>query len=546
MASSGDNIQGEVNRGLAWVGLASSTVGLLDIVALALILAIWIPPGEYGVAALAITLFPVLDQATDMGLSAAVIQRDDHSDDKISTVFWLNLAMSLVMLSGLAFVVGPALGALHGHPIVGYMLTAYGAKLVWQNAYFMPAALMRRELRFKELSVIRIVANLVEFTTKVGSAAAGFGIWCFVIAPLCRVLVTGIGIQICHPWRPRFVLKLREALDWAVFGFKTSASQILFRLYTNVDYQVVGYYFGDVANGYYRLAYDIVLEPCRVIGEVIIQIAFPAFARLKHFKDRLIDQFIAFTRMNLVIMLGFLGVVFVAANELLLTYDAKWAPATTALQILCAVGVLRALSFVIPPLLDGIGRPSLTLIYTTVAAVVLPSMFVIAAMIAAPECDVLASACGPMADTSGYLVAPVLEVTGGRPLMECLAAVGSCGPSPMPAGSEYLAVAIAWAVGYPIAFAVLVVMALAQLELRAATYLRRTMGIPMCSGIAIALGLGVKLALSSAPPPVSLLAIIAVMTGSFLLLLAYTQGISPRSVARSLRSQPELPGDEEE
>jgi PST family polysaccharide transporter len=543
VASNGDNIQGEVNRGLAWVGLASSTVGILDIVALGLILAIWIPPGEYGVAALAITLFPVLDQATDMGLSAAVIQRDDHSEDKISTVFWLNLAMSLVMFAGLGLLVGPALGSLHGHPIVGYMLTAYGAKLVWQNAYFMPAALMRRELRFKELSVIRICANIAEFTSKVGFAAAGFGIWCFVLGPLCRVLVTGVGIQICHPWRPRFVLKIREALDWAVFGFKTSASQILFRLYTNVDYQIVGYYFGDVANGYYRLAYDIVLEPCRVIGEVIIQIAFPAFAKLKHFKDRLIEQFIAFTRMNLVIMLGFLGVVFVAANELLLTYDAKWAPATTALQILCAVGVLRALSFVIPPLLDGIGKPTLTLIYTSVAAVVLPSMFLAAGMWAAPECELFAAECGRLAGTGEYLSAAIAEGVGHPELslFECVVPAGSCGSSPMPAGSEYLAVAIAWAIGYPIAFAVLVVMALAQLRLSAFEYLKRTMGIPACSAVAIAAGLVTRWALSSMPAWVSLLAIIAVMTGTFLLLLAYFQDISPRGVARALKG--EKPGD---
>ena len=61
-------------------------------------------------------------------------------------------------------------------------------------------------------------------------------------------------------WRPRFVLHIREALDWFAFGMKTSAHKILFQLYTNADYQVVGYYFGSVANGYYRLAYDVVLD----------------------------------------------------------------------------------------------------------------------------------------------------------------------------------------------------------------------------------------------------------------------------------------------
>ena len=141
-----------------------------------------------------------------------------------------------------ALVIGPSLSSLQGSDMVGLLLTAYGTKLIWQNVYFMPQALMRRELRFKELSVIRMLANIAEFVGKVGGAAIGLGVWCFVVGPLMRVFVTGVGTQICHPWRPKLVLKVREAMSWAAFGFKTSAHQILFQVYTNLDYQVVGYF----------------------------------------------------------------------------------------------------------------------------------------------------------------------------------------------------------------------------------------------------------------------------------------------------------------
>ncbi len=484
--SDGTDIKREVNRGLAWVGLASSSVGLLDVISLFLILGFWVSPTEYGVAALAITLFPVLDKATDMGLSAAVIQRDDHSEAKISTVFWLNLAMSVLMFAVLALIAGPALAAFHDHEVIGLMLTAYGAKLIWQNVYFMPWALMTKSLRFRELSIIRIFANVAEFTGKVGSAAAGAGIWCFVIGPLCRVVVTGIGIQIRHPWRPRFVLHVREALDWFAFGMKTSASKILFQLYTNADYQVVAYYFGATANGYYRLAYDIVLEPCRVISDVIIAIAFPTFSKLKHAKDKLVDQFIVFTRMNLVVMIGFLGVVFIAIEDILILWDPKWLPAVSVTRVLCAVGVLRALSFVVPPLLDGMGRPALTLLYTSVAAVILPTLFVISA-----------------------------ELLGAR--------------------YQELSVAIAWAVGYPIAFLVLFAMALRLLELPLRQYLRRSMGIPALAAVAMSAAALARWMVVGAPAWVRLGVTTTVMVGIFFVLLAYLEGISPRSVMRAIK-----------
>src|SRR5690606_29293073 len=112
--------------------------------------------------------------------------------------------------------------------LVLWMLVAYGGKLMFQNLYSIPHALLRRELRFKELSVLRILANLGEFSGKVGFAWLGFGAWAFVLGPLCRVLITGVGVQVLMPWRPAAVLRWREARDWLGFGFRTSASKILF------------------------------------------------------------------------------------------------------------------------------------------------------------------------------------------------------------------------------------------------------------------------------------------------------------------------------
>ncbi len=480
------DIKKDVNRGLAWVGLASSSVGLLDALATFILLAVWISPHDYGVAVLAISLFPVLDRATDLGLSAAVIQRDDHSDEKISTVFWLNVVMSLLMFAALALGIAPGLARLHGNQLIGDMLTIYGFKLLWQNTYFMPWALMTRKLRFKELSVIRIIANIAEFAGKIGFAAAGFGIWCFVLGPMCRVVVTGIGIQIRNPWRPRFVFRPREAWGWFTFGMKASGSKVLFYLYTNVNYQVVGAYFGETATGYYSLAYTIVLEPCRVISDVIVSIAFPTFSRLKNLREKVIDQFIAFTRMNLVVMIGFLGILFLTCTDIIELWNPKYLPATTTIKILCFVGVLRALSFVVPPLLDGMGRPALTLIYTTVAAVVIPGLFILFA-----------------------------ELFGAR--------------------LQEVSVAVAWAVGYPVAFVVLFAMALALLDLPLATYLKRSAGIPAMAVLAMLPGAGVHYLVAGMGPALRLGATAATVAGLFFVLLAYVEGISPRSVVRAIR-----------
>jgi O-antigen/teichoic acid export membrane protein len=478
-----------VNRGLAWLGFASTAVGLLDIVATLVILNLWITDVEYGIATKCVWIFPILDQATELGLTAALIQRDDHTASRISTVFWVNLMLSVAVFIVLLVGAPPLATHFYHHEIVGWMLIAYGCKLLVQNIYIIPSAMLKRELRFKELSVIRLIANLGEFFGKVGFAWAGFGIWCFVLGPLVRTLVYSVGYQIRWPYRPRSTFHLADAKEYVRFGLRTSGSQILFYFYTNVDYPIVGFFFGDKALGLYKLAYEIVLEPVRIISNVVIDIAFPAFARLRHSKDQLVAQFVSFTRLNLITVMTFAAVVCVAAPDVLALLFPDYTEASHAVRILCAVAVLRAVGFVVPPLLDGIGRPDRTLSYMAIAAVTMPVMYVIFAM--------------------------------------------TLGPS---VGFE--SVAIGWAVGYPIAFGVLVYMATQSIGWSALRYARAVIGVAACLLAAGAVAAGVHYMLGDRAPVIRLgmTAVVVIVVAG--VLLAYTQGLSMRTALRSMRETP--------
>jgi O-antigen/teichoic acid export membrane protein len=479
-----------VHRGIAWIGVASSLVGVLDLLAILIILNNWVDAKDYGIATLAVWIYPILDQATDLGLSAAVIQREDHDEVKISTVFWINLITAgalFVILLAFAPIVTTRL---YGLPVIGWMLVAYGSKLLWQNIYFIPVALMKRELRFKELSIIRILANCAEFLGKIGFAWAGFGIWCFVLGPLCRVLVTGIGAQICHPWRPRFVFRFREAREYVTFGLQTSGSQILFHFYTNVHFPIVGYYFGETAAGYYRLASEIVLEPIKVISNVIVDIAFPAFAKLRHTRDRLIAQLVSFTKLNLITVMIYSAIVFVAAEDVIAALFPDYGPTIDAVRILSAVAILRSVALMIPPLLDGVGYPNRTFVYTLTASITLPLSFIAGA-----------------------------ELLGDR--------IG------------YLSVPVAWAIGYPIAFAVLIWLGVYTLRWTIWGYVRAVGGVALCMIAAALLALGPHYLITGIPAGVRLLITSGVIVGVTAVLLAYTQGLGLRTAIRALKGDPQ-------
>ncbi len=477
----------QVNRGLAWIGAASSMVWLLDFVGMVIVLRWFISPEEIGIAAVAIPLFPAIELIAELGLGAAVIQRDDHSRDRLSTIFWVGLGSSLLLALVLAFGLGPFLSWFHGASVVGAMITVYSVKIILQNAVTIPRALMRKELRFKEDSIIRTLSNVAEFAAKVGFAIAGWGVWCLVMGPICRGVVVAIGVQICNPWWPRFAFRFRDAKHWIKFGIKSSASQLFYEIYTNVDYQVMLRMFGPEANGLYYKAYELVIKPCFLIGQTLQPLALAAYSRLRLEREQLMTQFVSFSRLSLVVMLAFVALILVSAEELLVViYSEKWVGAAGAARILCGVAVLRAVRYAVPPLLEGMGRPGLGLADNLTATIVLAPMFYFSALW--------------FGDSLGYH-----------------------------------AVAWAWVVGYPIPFMLLLILAFSLLELSPWQYLRRIYGIPASAVLAGAAGWAAKSLMADLPGVARLLVSVTVTALVLGLLLAYWQGISPRTLKKALK-----------
>jgi O-antigen/teichoic acid export membrane protein len=214
---------------------------------------------------------------------------------------------------------------------------------------------------------------------------------------------------------------------------------------------------------------------------------------LRDNRQALVAQFLQFTRLNLLAVLPFVVLILLVIPEFLRIFygHGKWtasdlAACGEAARLLCLVGTLRALGFVGPPLLDGIGRPELTLRYMMVAAIAVPGSFVLSA-----------------------------ELLGAR--------------------LGLLSVAVAWAVGYPIAFVALSYLVTRSLKLPLWAYARASWGIVGCCLAGLAAGFGVSLALASASDPARMVWVGATALAVTFALVATWQKITPRSITRSIK-----------
>ena len=97
------------------------------------------------------------------------------------------------------------------------------------------------------------------------------------------------------------------------------------------------------------------------------------------------------------------------------------------------------------------------------------------------------------------------------------------------------AVAVAWAVGYPLAFAVLSYLVVQSIRLPVRDYLRAIWTVAVCAGVGFALGLGVSLVTRGLGDGVRFAAMTVASLGGMFGLLAVWQGVTPRSIAAAIK-----------
>ena len=106
-----------------------------------------------------------------MYIWAATIQKDTISDAQVSTLFWINVALSAA-LAALIVASAPLVSRFYDEPRLIWITAAFGATMVTGGLTAQHIALLQRQMLFGRLAVIEICSLLAGFVAAVAAALA--------------------------------------------------------------------------------------------------------------------------------------------------------------------------------------------------------------------------------------------------------------------------------------------------------------------------------------------------------------------------------------
>jgi len=244
-----------------------------------------IAPSDYGVLAMSGPVLAFVALFQDLGLSAATVQAKEIRDEQSSTIFWVNVAVSL-FIAALLVIVSPAISGFYGDERVGRVTAASAGLVLLASLGIQHTALLNRHMRYRQIATI-IVSGVV--TSALATIALAYLLrdyWALFLGALAGSIVQLVLTWSASEWRPGARASWGETRALINFGTYVAAFNLLNFLSRNADNILIGRYWGAAQLGLYDRSYRLMFAPIKHVNSPLGRVVLPVLSRLREEPER--------------------------------------------------------------------------------------------------------------------------------------------------------------------------------------------------------------------------------------------------------------------
>ncbi|NPA60848.1 MAG: lipopolysaccharide biosynthesis protein, partial [Epsilonproteobacteria bacterium] len=281
-------------------------------------------PKDFGLIAIVMIIIGVLGVFFDLGLGQAIIQRKKVLEIHKSSVFYFNIILSIFIFTAL-FISSEEI-AIFFNQMELETIIKVSSLIVLFNAFgTIQKTLFVKELNYKTLSIITLIASSVGGAVGITMALNGFQIWSLVFQQLISQFMISALLWKFSNWRPEATFSINALRELWSYGFKMFLAGIISIISNRSDYIFIGKLFPINLLGYYQRAKTLEQTVVSYTSVSIINIFFPLISKIQ--KDlELVKETIEKSYIIISYLIFFIiGILFINSREIILVlFGENW------------------------------------------------------------------------------------------------------------------------------------------------------------------------------------------------------------------------------
>jgi O-antigen/teichoic acid export membrane protein len=359
-------------RGIGW-SATSQLAQLLMSILISAILARLLTPSDFGLIAMVVVFSNFVAIFSNFGLTSAIVQKKEISDETLSSTFWINVGLGALLTIAMA-ASAPLIAAFYSQPRLTPLVVFIATTFFIASFGNVQSALLTKRMNFKALAVIGICAIGISGPIAIFLAFSGYGVWSLAWYTVLSAFVTVVFTWIYARWVPHFLFGLQHVKGLLGFGANLTGFGFVNYFTLNMDNLLVGRFLGSAPLGFYNLAYNLLVFPTSNISNVVGRVMFPALSTIQHDKQLVRDAYVTANRYIAAVSFPLMIWVLVMAPQLIrVVYGPKWISVIPLVQIFALAGIEQSIGTNVGWIFLSQGRTDVLFkvgVFTTVMVVI--------------------------------------------------------------------------------------------------------------------------------------------------------------------------------
>ena len=344
-----------VVNGAVWATLQTLVAQGVGFV-VSMVLARLLSPSDYGTVAMLSVFFAVAMSLSSCGFGNALVQKKEVGDLEFNSVFYVSLAISVVVYA-LFYFAAPYIAEFYHAPVLCPVTRVSALSFVFNAINGVQIAELNRKMRFDLRFRINLITSVVSAACGITLAYMGYGVWAIVTASLASSIASVFAYWTIIAWRPKPMFSFAALRPLFSYGWKLSLSGLVHTVYSNLYGFIIGRCYTPADLAFVNKGNSMPNLLMTSIDGTINSVSFPALAQIQDDKGKLRDGMRRMIQCSTYLVFPLMaGLALCARLLLLVLYGGQWEPATPYVQIACLSFALLPFNTINTNAISAMGR----------------------------------------------------------------------------------------------------------------------------------------------------------------------------------------------
>ncbi|MCP4353994.1 MAG: lipopolysaccharide biosynthesis protein [Desulfobacterales bacterium] len=345
-----DDIASQAKQGILWTVLFDAVQFLIRFGG-SIILARILFPEDFGLMAIVSIVLQLARRLTNFGFNMVLIQLKEVKNEHFETVFVTNLFL-MGLLVTILFFGAPFIADFFDNHKLELIVKVIGFNFILQAFSSVSIAILRRNMKFKEMELANVISESIAVLSPVGFAIAGFGVWSLVFGSVLGNITKLVIVTYYSRWIPKFKFHFQAFKDVFTFGAWVYIGSYIKYGINKVDFFIVGKMLNAAQLGFYERAFNLMSFPRKQIARKVNSVLFSAYSRMQDDNERLVRGLLQVITYISIVTYPLMAWMFFAAPSLItVLFGSKWTPSIYPFQVMCIAGILDTFTLCLEPIL---------------------------------------------------------------------------------------------------------------------------------------------------------------------------------------------------